>query len=328
MFALLGLLLPAAATAQGPFPLTLWQVFRVDPDGANLETVLQADVALAAGSIDVHPGSREIYWSRFREFVPSPEGMAFSVYRADSGGGSLQEVFAGGLVGQIELDPAGGKIYYIQHSDCEPCSAILRRNLDGSGLEQLAGDIAPWEIAIDPVGGKLYWGEGDAIVVANLDGSQAQTFLTETGAPLSMSVDSAGGKLYWATWGGSIRRVGLDGSQLEELVTGLNQPWGLALDVAGDRMWWTERYEGKIHRARLDGSEQTTILTVLVEPLRIAYLPADGAGDGSLYVVTNPEEVVIEVPATTPWGVFVLTVVLVATSTMVLRRRGRDSGRY
>ena len=66
---------------------------------------------------------------------------------------------------------------------------------------------------------------------------------------------------------------------MEDLVTsGLSVPYGLALDVSGGKMYWTDRQNGKIQRADLDGSNVEDLLTLagLAFPGEIALDVANG----------------------------------------------------
>ena len=50
---------------------------------------------------------------------------------------------------------------------------------------------------------------------------------------------------------------------MEDLITsGLSVPYGLAVDVSGGKMYWTDRQNGKIQRADLDGSNVEDLLTL------------------------------------------------------------------
>jgi hypothetical protein len=55
-------------------------------------------------------------------------------------------------------------------------------------------------------------------------------------------------------------RIDRRGATVEILVTGLKEGIGIALDLAGGRMFYTD-LGGNVYSARLDGSDQKTLLT-------------------------------------------------------------------
>ena len=136
---------------------------------------------------------------------------------------------------------------------------------------------------------RIYWTDGEAGTIqrANLDGSNIETLVTETGAfpqLAGLALDVAGGKMYWTDRiQDDIRRANLDGSNIETLVTVPGWPADLALvlDVAGGKMYWTisppfSDGEGSIQRANLDGTNIETLVTGLDEPTGLALDVAGG----------------------------------------------------
>ncbi|MBT1688984.1 PKD domain-containing protein [Dawidia soli] len=124
-------------------------------------------------------------------------------------------------------------------------------------------------IAIDTANDKLYLSDydGDKIVVANLDGTEATDFRTAIGTPTSLAIDYANNMLYWDTDTG-IRRTSLDDddvSAFEEFATDQNDPEGVSVDPVTKRLYWNT-YTGGVWRQDLNGT--TATLTV----------PGDGGG--------------------------------------------------
>jgi hypothetical protein len=105
----------------------------------------------------------------------------------------------------IAVDHASGKVYWLElefnefteKQKCKVQDAILRANLDGSGVQPLLerpGADFEGGLAIDPAAGRLYWSEAAAhdIGASNLDGSQVQTlFGTGEDSPEGLAVDTA-----------------------------------------------------------------------------------------------------------------------------------------
>ena len=165
---------------------------------------------------------------------------------------------------------------------------INQANLNGSNIQALSITAlgSPIDVAIDPVGDKLYWTEGDGdIRRANLDGSGAETLLTDTSDIRGIAVDPIGSKVYWTIVGTSnkIRRADLNGSNLEDLVTGLGAPSSVALDVGNGKMYWSEDNGGKIRRANLDGTSVEDRVTGIPSPAGIAL----DTGAGKVYWIEN-----------------------------------------
>jgi len=102
---------------------------------------------------------------------------------------------------------------------------ISSARLDGSGDgEDIEGGTAntslPSGLALDPAAGRVYWSAffGNAIGVANLDGSNGEDLPTGTATilrPQGVAIDPIGGRTYWTNWetnGPQIGYTSLDGS--------------------------------------------------------------------------------------------------------------------
>ena len=147
------------------------------------------------------------------------------------------------------------------------------------------GVFLPGGLALDVTAGKLYWTNilARKIQRANLDGTGVQDVLT-AGPHAQMygiALDIAGGLMYWVERFGDagdkvrIRRARSDGSNPEDVVTGLLAPQALALDLSGNRVYWTDPGRGRIHRARLNGTDPQVLITA-VESFGIALDVAGG----------------------------------------------------
>jgi hypothetical protein len=129
------------------------------------------------------------------------------IQRVNADGTGLEMIYSRpssdqGGVDDLELDLAGGKIYWLENSlTIGPAVSILRSNLDGTSSERLVSvggtqDTTPRGIAVDPAGGKIYWTESGfcssgakgRIRRANLDGSSVETVVDELGVLVSIEV--------------------------------------------------------------------------------------------------------------------------------------------
>ena len=201
---------------------------RVNLDGTARDTVI-TDAYPVGLALDV--SAEKIYWTDY--------GANPRIRRANFDGSGVEDLFytnSGCDLTGIVLDLAAGHLYWAERMDQQ----IWRGNLDGGGatliLQCWAGIGHPWDLAL--AGGRLYWTvgglHGQAIVSADLDGSDVQTLVSDLpDAPRSLEFDAASQRLYWVTWGsdwdGTVQSINLDGSGLETLVTVIRYGYGLAL---------------------------------------------------------------------------------------------------
>jgi len=102
-----------------------------------------------------------------------------SIYASESSGsGSVEDVVTSVADPKdLEVDPAGGKLYWADKGD----KKIKRANLDGSSEEDLVTSVDDLKfIALDVGDGKFYWGDkgDDDIKRAEFDGSNVETLFT------------------------------------------------------------------------------------------------------------------------------------------------------
>lgn len=127
-------------------------------DGSDVRSVVPIGRSDDVYSIALDPGAGKIYWAR-DAYNPN-ESM---IQRRDIAGGAFEDLVPlsfGGEVRGLALDLAEGKMYFGDAS-CYPdgCPAIIRANLDGSGLEEVLTDGLgyPQSLFFEPVERKLYW---------------------------------------------------------------------------------------------------------------------------------------------------------------------------
>ncbi|HHP7239261.1 T9SS type A sorting domain-containing protein [Longibacter sp.] len=217
----------------------------------NLAESVLDDAGRFAGLADVAvDASRgKVYWSNV---------ATGSIQRANLDGSGLDTVVSGlaSPVG-LDIDPAGGKVYWAHLSDTAADRKIQRANLDGSSVEDLiTGLTLPQDVAIDATAGVLYWADPEDQVIrrANLDGSGVADVLTGLNAPAGLAVDPVGGKLYWGSVGAvDVKRANLDGTAVETLLTGTPAA-ALSVDPAAGHLYWAGWIDGTVRRAGLDGA--------------------------------------------------------------------------
>ncbi len=230
-------------------------------------------VAAVAGAsrrdASAQPGGK-MYWT---------DPGAGKIQRANLDGSDIEDVITGlDSVRDIEVDPSGGKIYWLE------AGQIRRANLDGSGIEDIdVGPVSPSAIALDWVAGKVYWLESPAqIRRADYDGTNVEDVLLleqPEFPPYDLAVDGYAGKVYWAEFS-SIYRANLDGSGIEHLDVShwfLND---MQTDVTAGKIYWTEAFanyapygpmgcSGSVSRANGDGTGHEDLATGVTQGLAL-----------------------------------------------------------
>ncbi|MCG8461765.1 MAG: hypothetical protein MI919_36245 [Holophagales bacterium] len=162
---------------------TTHSVKRANLDGSNLENLVFLDLQGNRNGIALDLEAGKIYWTL----------CVGIIRRSNLDGSAVEDLLSGlGCLGEIAVDPAGGKLYWADAASGDP--RIQRSNLDGTDLEDL--------------------------VVTGLD------------QPIGIAVDAEAGHLYWADRGAQrIQRSHLDGTGVIDIVTGIEGFWGIALDT-------------------------------------------------------------------------------------------------
>jgi len=266
------------------------RVVSTAPDGADVKVLISGRTGIPDGiAVDTQAG--HIYWTIMGR-AAADDGM---IERIDLDGSHLTTIVpAGGTFTpkQLKLDPVHRKLYW---SDREGMR-IMRANLDGSNIETLVEtghgdeerrDAGNWcvGIALDVAGGKIYWtqkGSDNAgigsIKRANLEipagenpshRSDIEVLFQRLPEPIDLDLDLTHRMIYWTDRGANIvSRASMDvprGTYLhartdqQVVMSELKEAIGISLDIPGDRMYVTD-LGGSVYSARLDGSDQRTLL--------------------------------------------------------------------
>ncbi|RKH14777.1 DUF5050 domain-containing protein [Corallococcus sp. CA053C] len=214
----------ASSIATDPVTRTLFHtrdsaIVRADSDGANPVDIV-ANGGYPSG-LAVDSTNRKLYWSDF---------TGARVMRAELDGSNPTQVVDGiDSPSAIAFDVPSGKVYVISYNN----TRLVRFNFDGTHLETLASNLGGLGVglAVDSSGGKVYYStRGNSIYVANLDGSNATTLVTNQTTVHGIAIDVTAGRLYWADWlGGVLRSAKLaDGSDIQDVNSGSARNLGLA----------------------------------------------------------------------------------------------------
>ncbi|MDE0466843.1 MAG: VWA domain-containing protein [Candidatus Poribacteria bacterium] len=249
-------------------------ILRANLDGTNKQILATGLGDHQSIAVDVAGG--KIYWADWSwAFLGNPGNG--KIQRANLDGTNIQDIVTNELLGpaDIDLDVAGGKIYWTNDDDGDGDEKIQRANLDGTNVQ----DIVTNEelsylngIALDVTRGKVYWTQLYKIQRANLDGTNVQDVFVNPGFTniFGLALDVAGGKIYWGNPGkDKIQCSNLDGSNVQDIITGVRS-YSIALDVASGKIYWTDPRADKIQRANLDGSNIQDVLIGLLDPDGIA----------------------------------------------------------
>jgi hypothetical protein len=273
------------------------RVLSMAPDGSGRKVIATECPHPDGVVVDVEAG--HVYWTN----MGVPNLNDGSIERADLDGRNRSTIVPKGATftpKQLHLDKAHGKLYW---SDREGMG-VMRANLDGSHVETLVetgrgdaerGDQTRWcvGITIDPERQHIYWtqkgpdnaGQG-RLCRANIEIPDGETpdhrhdievLFDHLPEPIDLELDLAHRILYWTDRGdpprgNTVNRAPIDKkiTEPEIVVTHLMEGIGIALDVPNDRMFITD-FGGSVYSARLDGSEERTLLYAQGNLTGVAY---------------------------------------------------------
>lgn len=192
----------------GPGAVRHIVAINLDGSGATTFTAPGAPVDEPLG-VAVDPASRTIYWANI--------GVTDAIVWARLDGSAGGVLNTSGVTLQdpccrVAVDPAGGRLYFVNFSGGIGKVAYVNTNNTGGGELSLAGST------IEPDG------EG-------------------------LAVDSAEGRVYFLGGTNQIGFANVNGSGGGDISTGgatINTPWGLALDPSIGRLYWGNEGNAKV----------------------------------------------------------------------------------
>lgn len=156
-------------------------VYRSNLDGSGAVTVIPANGTPANGQgireLWLDSSAGKLYWNNASTF-----------HRTNLDGSQDEVLFTSTAgIGDFEIDPQQGKVYWTTVTGAQNGGTVRRANLDGTSPQILvAGLWGPGGVALDLPHGKIYytdaWSAGptnyaSTIRMANLDGTSQQTLL-------------------------------------------------------------------------------------------------------------------------------------------------------
>jgi DNA-binding beta-propeller fold protein YncE len=165
--------------------------------------------------IAIDPTTRRLYWSNYSDNNQGGHGGEIHWVSLTAGGdatGPVHDLNTGNahLTGPrgLAIDPAGGRIYWVNHDSATPGEQVSYANLNGSGGGDFGNTgsatvVSPDGLALDLDGGRVFWSNfndpGSAISFANLGGGGGDL---ATGAatlfyPHGVAIDTVRGRIYW-----------------------------------------------------------------------------------------------------------------------------------
>jgi len=160
----------------------------------------------------------------------------------------------------IDLDTFNGDIYWTN----DITGTIQRGNMNGTrGIETLVSGVGNmvYDVDLDTRNKEMYWTQGNAIMKANLNGSNVEVVKSGLGYAIDIDLDPFHNKMYVVDFSpGKILCANMDGSgDWETLVSGLNGPTDITIDPVNHYMYYCLPYDGEIVRANLDGNQRQIV---------------------------------------------------------------------
>jgi hypothetical protein len=278
--------------------LSAGRIHSMNADGSDRKVIVTGCQLPDGIAVDAAAG--HIYWTNMGSSPGKNDG---SIERADLDGKHRKVIVPRGgtfTPKQLHLDKPNGKLYWGDREGMR----VMRANVDGSQIETLVetgqGDIdrrdqTRWcvGVTIDPVRQQIYWtqkgptkGNRGRLFRAGIEIPKGETaanrsdielLLDHLPEPIDLELDLARRTLYWTDRGdpprgNTVNRVSIDAKvqSPEIVIKHLMEGIGLALDLWRDRMFVTD-FAGSLYSARLDGSEERTILAAQGNLTGVAY---------------------------------------------------------
>lgn len=277
------------------------EIYRADLSGQNQMYIATANSSLL--DLAFEPETNRLYWvdlySSYVQYVdvdnPSEEHTLYDVILHCPGSSVVyngyiyySDIIADGVLfktqtGQespvetiavsdvyntihFDFDLLNQKMYWTKRrsfNDEDSSSAILRANLDGTGVEEIISFPnvdRPQDIAVLPQDNQIYWFDKSQPIIysATLNGENIQEFITLNVPPSNIHTDKGNGNIYW-TKDGKVQYTHYSTIDVVDVMGGVNQEV-FNISVADEFILWLDYQEKKIGKCELDGSNVNTII--------------------------------------------------------------------
>ena len=169
---------------------------------------------------------------------------------------------------RFSIDTINQKIYWINGKSWQgndQAAAILRADLDGNNIQKLfewPNVKDPSGVTIDIEANKIFWTDYNKknISSSDLDGSNISEIVS--GISFPRGIYAFNNQIYWSNGSHAIHRANYDGSDNTELINGLSNPQEINISASTNQIFWTDKSDGTISKANLDGSDITIIAAI------------------------------------------------------------------
>ncbi|MEM6316727.1 MAG: hypothetical protein AAF960_03600 [Bacteroidota bacterium] len=281
------------------------KISRSNADGTGITDLITGQNSIVAVQVDAQ--NNQLYWGR---------NNIKDIRRSNLDGSSETVLVANpnptgfSLLRDIQIDVAGGKIYWSDSGIAGSTPVIMRANLDGTMVETLISNEDALSIDLDLVNQKIYFSNNSTTKRANLDGTMVESVIHEGGKGLLVDTDN--GKVYWINGTSTIKRASLNGTNVESLVNSSSTFFDLALDTELGKIYWTNSTDRIIQRANVDGTMVETIIPS----------PSSGSAPGYrgiALVCTATVQVASPIPTMSQWGLVLFGLLILNCSVFLLR---------
>jgi len=277
------------------------RIQRKDVNGGSIETIVQFPSPQEAYHVHYDPIGAKFYYL----FYAGPGSTFFQRCNLD---GSDPENIPTPSTGFFSVGIELRKLYWLTSV---ATSTFDYSELDGTAHQSHTYPFCCLQI-IEAVGDDLFLGTGGTVGKgvwrADADGANEQ-FVHASGQPLDFAYDPVEDHLYLAT-DGSIFRMEPDGNGFQEAVSA-DAAFHVEVDSVGRKVYWIDDADKVIRRANLDGSNVETFVT----PADVGLPNFNPLGLTIVYTPPPP------IPTLSVWGLAAMSALLVASATLILRRR-------
>jgi len=172
------------------------------------------------------------------------------------------------------FDIDGAQIFWVNNE------GLYKGNITTRTQEQVVSQqrdfSITYNIIIDTLAGKFYWITGltGKIQRANLDGSELEDIVAESGRITSMCLDFTHQRIYWTNLHNEkIQAINVDGSDKTTIAEEVSLLSPLQLDEVTEKLYWLDVTEEAVIRVNTNGQNRQLTATNLISPNLLKIVP-------------------------------------------------------